>query len=686
MSFKTELESLIANANSSLHDLESIAGRARTLPTDGNGSEKTEGDAAELRRQFDTVCRRLSASLLDIQKSYRHDQQRLSDLEGELKLDLENVRQCAIDYFIKGQYRECINLLTFLGKLQPHDEDLERFLELSRRKQFENEAKKQSLNLPSKKEGSANGSSGSKLDPTASSPLPFSAQDSKVIAEDQPITDSVLQSRSQRNGKQSLANLELKSRVVRDNESYWDELQPARRRPFVWVAAAALLVVLALGLYRLWRSSPETPDSESQTTSDSVPQTEPVPATNAVKGAFEEALRLFDAGSLQAAQDVCDGILAGDPQDPLALELKGRILKRLEEGKFDTAASSPETPEKALLNTVVLSQSLGVRAGAGTSQYQPQLSNTGSLQVPSSRSSPMSEARGPVTRSQASPIQNSTRENPLVSNQPTASNIVSAPSQISSEELIEVKARIEAREFDQARALLGRLEGAFPGNPEVRALGDRLRVETGKQQNAVRSWIEKAEQAQIAGRYVTPPDDNVLVYCNQALKVDPGNQRATNLKKEIVGRAVAQAEEWIQRGKFDAARLFYASMEYLALNDNAFPYPKANLKRDLDNLAFTIYPVVHDHKLGSCSGTLKFNAYGVSYAPSGGSDDGFAENLSAIVINAEGDRLRISYRERTFRFRRAAGGDVQAIYEQLMNRMTDEKSRVAGRNKDTRQP
>ena len=119
------------------------------------------------------------------------------------------------------------------------------------------------------------------------------------------------------------------------------------------------------------------------------------------------------------------------------------------------------------------------------------------------------------------------------------------------------------------------LKAHFQETQKLRTLGERLRVDAGKQQSLALMWMEKAWAAQIAGRYVTPREDNVLVYCNLALEADPGNQRAADLKKEIVKRAVAQADEWIQRGKFDAARLHYASMDYLASGDAAFPYPRA---------------------------------------------------------------------------------------------------------------
>ena len=72
-------------------------------------------------------------------------------------------------------------------------------------------------------------------------------------------------------------------------------------------------------------------------------------------------------------------------------------------------------------------------------------------------------------------------------------------------------------------------------------------------------------------------------------------------------------------------------------------------------LALETYTMVHDHKLGSCSGILKFNAYAVSYVPSGGSGDGFAESLNSIVLNDEGERLKISYRDKTLRFRSENG-------------------------------
>ena len=144
MSFKAELEALIANANSSLEGLEEVLRRAQARSSHGQSLDTSDGDVREIQTQIDTIRQRILSSLVEIRESYHHDQERLSDLEGELKLDLENVRQCAIDYFIKGEYRECERLLTFLAKVQPDDENLQNFLELSRRKQLEHEAERTS--------------------------------------------------------------------------------------------------------------------------------------------------------------------------------------------------------------------------------------------------------------------------------------------------------------------------------------------------------------------------------------------------------------------------------------------------------------------------------------------------------------------------------------------------------------
>ena len=649
MSFKAEFESLLANASSSLEDLEGLLRRARS--NHSNMPDHCDGGAGEIQAQLAAVRQRIMASLLEIRKSFDHDQERLSDLERELKLDLENVRQCAIDYFIKGEYPQCERLLTFLSKVQPYDENLEHFLGLSRRKQFENERKKKaaanSRFLPQDGIAEQRSSHADQWRPgelaspvVAAIPLAaYSDPDGRPPAF-QPSSEAPARVVA----PQILAEIELNT-AAHIRETY--RTPPlSKKRHFLALGVTAALGV-ATSVY--WLSSSRSQSSVLENLSG--PQShmeEPVSAEDPLGTLRKEAQALFVAGKLHEAGRVCDAVLSKDPQDIFAACFKDTIRIALAMSFQRTAQLYPDVqPLETPSSNVQVSQKLGEEGSA-----QRRLAPKQAVAAPRS-----------------------------VAPEELTSQVVS---QIRPDELLEVSNRIQAKEFDQARLLLERLEKGFPGNLDVKALAERLRSEAGIQQSLASSWIEKAWEARIAGRYVTPRDDNALIYCNLALKADPGNQRAAHLKKETAEKAIAQATDWIQQGKFDAARQYYASMDHLALGDSAFPYSKEDLKRELDKLEFTVYPMVHDHRLGSCSGILKFNSYAVSYVPSGGSGHGFTESLDSIVMSEGGERLKISCRDRNFRFRSETGDAVQAIYQQLMNRMTDDKSILATRTKDIR--
>jgi len=713
MSFKAELESLIANASSSLQDLESLLSRARSSPAQ---DEVDKGEAeADLHRQLDIVRQRISASLSGIKESYHHDLERLSELEGELKLDLENVRQCAIDYFIRGQYRESVGLLKFLKKVHPDDQDLNQFLELSHRKQLESEAgdsdaaeetpilkcqavpeydqeqKAEERTLIVQAMGTAAAVSsavsfqepGTEVDHKQSVPYSGEQDSTEVLVRSSP---PALEEDFHSNEPRSLAELELKNTVSRDDEPRWPLSKSPKRGPLVRVSLAGLLAVLTAGLFWLSWPSGEAPEL-SKRTADPVDGGAVAPTADALGGIREEAQVLFDAGMLQAADRVCDGILLKSRGDEFALALKERIRATLSEEKPQTASVQSQEAEK-----VRLVSNPPVASTSGTNGGQPaETQRVLAEELPRQALRPAVPSVGEPLQSKRAPRNTETigSRNPARDSL-SASTQKEAPStlrpQISPGSVLEVSSSIQDKEFNQARLLLEKLERTHPGAPEVKILGERLAAEARKHQSLALSWIEKAEIAQIDGRYVTPPEDNVLVYCSLALKADPGNQRAANLKREIVQRAVAQATDWIQRGKFDAARLYYASMDYLASKDDSFPYSKASLKKELNKLVFRSYPMVHDHRLGSCSGFLKFNAYAVSYVPSGGSGDGFTEGLSSIVINSEGERLRMSYRNRTFRFRRENGESVRNIYQDLIARLSSDRSTLSSRNQDPQKP
>ena len=109
------------------------------------------------------------------------------------------------------------------------------------------------------------------------------------------------------------------------------------------------------------------------------------------------------------------------------------------------------------------------------------------------------------------------------------------------------------------------------------------------------------------------------------------------------------------------------------------PYPRAELKRELDKLEFAAYPVVHDHKFFTCRGILKFDRHAVSYVPSGTDKQFSLENLKLITTSEDGRWLSIAYRDKTFRFK----GDGSEHRDRLPGvncRMANERSILASRN------
>jgi hypothetical protein len=177
----------------------------------------------------------------------------------------------------------------------------------------------------------------------------------------------------------------------------------------------------------------------------------------------------------------------------------------------------------------------------------------------------------------------------------------------------------------------------------------------------------------IAGRYVTPPSDNAVAYCNQLLALEPHNLKALELKKESSARAAAQAKTLAQEGKYDEARAIYSSLLYLSQNESQLSLRSDELKAEVDRLTFSAYAVVHDHTIGSCTGRLRFNSYEITFVPSTESRDGFARKVSEVVRVELGDKLKIDFKGKTYRFQANATKNPQesrAIISDIHQRLS----------------
>jgi len=222
--------------------------------------------------------------------------------------------------------------------------------------------------------------------------------------------------------------------------------------------------------------------------------------------------------------------------------------------------------------------------------------------------------------------------------------------QIHQDLVAQAQRKIQTKDFESARALVRQIQVYFPESVELQNLRDTLKAEESKQLETRSPWMQKAELAAVAGRYVTPPNDNVYAYSNRVLAIDPQNQKALSFKKESLSRASAQAKEYINEAKFDEAREIYSSLLQLSTYESRFPFVASELKAEMEKLEFNAYPVVHDHSIGSCTGRVRFNAYVFTFVPSGNSKDGFSGRLSEMIVAESSDKLKVQFKNKTFRF------------------------------------
>jgi tetratricopeptide (TPR) repeat protein len=85
-----------------------------------------------------------------------------------------------------------------------------------------------------------------------------------------------------------------------------------------------------------------------------------------------------------------------------------------------------------------------------------------------------------------------------------------------------------------------------------------------------------------------------------------------------------------------------------------------------------IYPVIHDHVLGSCTGSLRIDSKSIAFVPAEDSKDGFNFKLTDITGTELGDKLKIKFGNKIYRFKASLAtnkednrGRLNAIYQLL---------------------
>jgi tetratricopeptide (TPR) repeat protein len=428
----------------------------------------------------------------------------------------------------------------------------------------------------------------------------------------------------------------------------------------VGLAAGALIGLwLALGPAR----QPDTPEvplrPESRQVAIEPPQPRPDLNSPAEDDLGTQAQRAFQEGRLPEAIRFCETILETDPDNTSALNMKQAIRDRFSKvgsramanQRWEEASVAWNNLLKVMPNDPEASRQL--KAAKANLKKQEQIGHARKLE---------SEKRIKELHEQIVQAISSGRY--LPPNSQNALELIRELERVSPDDafvrenldrifrdlMASANRTLQAKDFGRASTLVKQMQMYFPETPELKALRDSIQTGETRLAEARNSWMQRAQTAMTAGHYVTPANDNVAAYCSQVLALDPRNLKAIELRKDGFAKAGAQAKAYAREGKYDDARVIYSSLLYLSQNESQFPFSSQDLKAEVDRLTFSAYPVVHDHAIGSCTGRLRINGYQIAYVPTTDSKDGFAAKISEIVQVDQGDKLKILFKGKTYRF------------------------------------
>ncbi|MEW5978384.1 MAG: PEGA domain-containing protein [Acidobacteriota bacterium] len=381
----------------------------------------------------------------------------------------------------------------------------------------------------------------------------------------------------------------------------------------------------------------------------------------------KQAQALFEKGDFLAANAQCVSLLETDAQDAFALRLRSEIRKQLlthvkrsmNEQRWSEAARwvsalqtmQPRDPETLRLLQTVRSH-LRPAPGPHESSESPQERRVRDLkqQILNALST---GNHLPPKAGNAMDLLSQLREAA-----PGDSFIKEKSSVLEQLLLDQLSGKVQSRDFAGAQALLAQIQSRFSETSELRTLRDSLRLEESKVNQAKALWLGKAESAFTEGRYVTPRPDCVIAYSQQLLNLESGNARAVALKRQAALKAVEQARTLVADNNFDLARELLSALVHFAAQDSSLPVNLQAIRQELGRLEFRSFPVSHSHAFGGCTGRLRINSYVVSFQPTD-SKDGFTHRFSDILEVEGGEKVKVRFKEKTYRFESNLAGSKE---------------------------
>ncbi len=626
MSFDSDLKDLINNVESSLQDLENLLQKSSEKSQVNLVASDRKIQPENLYPKMKEAWSRASNLLKQMETSYRDNQLRINQLGEELKIHIESLERDAVNHFNKGEYLECQGILSFLSVIKPNDQKLGEYRELCQRKIAEgNDVSATRRVEENSMDHGPNPLESLVTNGTSAESKQAEPSSAELLSEDS--TPGNLAFDLEENGptnSESLIAISPQSGFPGIEMEFRMNSEPRRSLNMNWTKGLIALLAFALLLFAVYVRRRSMFSIHENSSGYSNPH-----STNLAENGIERAslsLNTLQAENHEFSTEkdtngtVNQRPVSVQPTDQATLEKTETAQALFDVGRLQDAV----TTCNAILS-VHPKNEFALMLRKRVQDYNSQQAK---------RSSP----------------KDSSDKTRIDLHQPDQAGIQ------------RVQLSPQLREPAQSVGIPTSTNNVSHGDTER-----PIEESAAKQQNLVISWVQKAQSAMISGRYVMPPQDNVLVYCRRALAIDPQDTQAMLLKKECFARAVSQANELTKSGKYDEARQFYSSLCYLSEHEDGFPFSVQELKQELDKLEFKAYPVVHQHTIGSCTGRLRMNGYVVSFTPTVPSEEGFTERLTKVNVTDTDDKLKLKVGDKTYRFRANTVENIEEKQKNLRN-------------------
>ena len=624
-------------------------------------------------------------------------------LEEELVIHIENLKRDAIHLFDQEKYSECMGTFKFLCELEPRNRTLQDYLELSKVRLQEIE----------------DGAQISSEDAYASQNSP-----SQLATVSVPALQSTERTLSNKVGE-SVEAVEAVS-VSNVPAERPDEITPSIATGKLWFISAALTIFIGVGMALLnLRHGSEIrvgvvnvesqPSGATVFIDDEVRGTTPLKVSSLPVGFHKlrlemqghtpasqnfsldtpqpllllltlspqesiavpvsvtqlgnEAAELFASGKILDAHRACKELLMLDATNQPALTLKTRIeTSLLQEAQLDRRQGKL-ADAKLQLETLLrlcpqhrgaLQEMKRIKTKLKKEPETPPLHDPAETidEVHGQIASAMAAGRYfPPLAGNAFDL--SQRLKRLSPEDPMFRETVHL---LQREGMSQLQRKIQVKDTEGARSLLKQLLTYFPDSVEMKGMKESLNTEENRQNEIHQALLQKIDSLISRNNLVYPANENALSFANRILAAEPSNSKVLATKREILVKASEQASEMTRQLKFDEAREILSALLAAATNDGR---PVQEIRAKLNRLDFATYPVVHDHALGSCAGHLRVNGYVVEYVPTSESKDGFSERLSAVVQATSGDKLKLQFKSRSYKFQPNSVKDKMEIRQKV---------------------